>query len=569
MQTATLDTSCAQNFLSVTEQADLELIEVVRAGLTHQIDLKVSEAAFDEVARTPDVALRSHRLARLRAFGPVELPASRRPERDALADQLLTALFPHSQAGTTTFDHNHRDCIQLATHKLIGRDVFITRDRALRERAADASAFGIVVRDPAQALRELKASWPAVPDLASVTLRGFDPARDEAAVRDVLDPLAADYPAFHRWLDARFADRERTRITVGELRGEVSAAAVVVRKDDRVLKLAAFYVAPHARNAALGSHLLWSELRRWIHEGHEKVIVTISSRHADLLSFFAGFGFLVEGVSPRRYQDDTAEYVLSKHLLRERVDTEGLESFAASRAPLLFVGPRLGRPPARFWSWPGRASDPEFRWSGRSPDPELTALEDGAELIRWSIGDLERTLHPARFALDGRRALVVPIDRVWADALVEYVGQQRELERPGEATRLLLRPDNAYYAYPKSMEVARPGAPILLYVSEPVSAVIGEATLLEVERAEPDDLYLRFGGLGIYRPEQIRMHVMRSGPHAGKAVALHFGRYVPYPSPVTHGNMSRVLGRRFNPQGLTPVSYEDFERVRRTGGVQW
>ena len=46
----------------------------------------------------------------------------------------------------------------------------------------------------------------------------------------------------------------------------------------------------------------------------------------------------------------------------------------------------------------------------------------------------------------------------------------------------------------------------------------------------PRNLYLHYGGLGIYDLTQIRQHVIKRGPRAGKALALRFGSYVPSPA---------------------------------------
>ncbi|HEX8745177.1 MAG TPA: hypothetical protein VF712_18775 [Thermoleophilaceae bacterium] len=567
MLSATLDTSCAQNFLSPLEEADAALIQVIRAGIAGRLDLAVSDEAFEEVARTPDLRLREERLKRLRAFGPVALPAERHGERDALAGRLEHELFPGAQPGSRAEEHNRRDCRQLATHHLIGRDVFVTNDRALHAKRGDAAKFGIAITD-AHGLAQQVAAQPDAfgLQLSSITLRAADRDRDEAGIRRVLEPLAADYPDFSGWLTSRLRKAD-TRITVGEYEGRLAAAAISVRKDERVLKLAAFYVDAAARDSALGPHLLWSEMRGWVQDGFEKAYVTISSRHADLIGFFAGFGFLVEGVSARRYQDDTVEFVLGKHLLRARVEDAELDKFAEGQAPVLFALPGGANVPADRWAIAPAATTPRFEWD--HADGALVARDDESEVRRWTVAELERLLHPARFALSGRRALVVPIHRRWADSLVEYVGQQGQLSRSVDARRLLLRTDNAYYCYPKSLDAAQPGAPLLLYLTDPAKAIIGEARVFDAVIDDPDDLFVEFGGMGVYQPENIRGHVIRGGEHDGHALALRFSMYVPYPRPVPFAEVRALRGDGFNPQGLTTIGYEEYEAIRRSGEVEW
>jgi hypothetical protein len=569
---ATLDTSCAQNWLSTDETPDDALVELVAAALAGRLSVRVSEEALAEVARTPDEQLRERRLARLKAFGPLKLPAHRVGARENIAQDLHAALFPKATPGSRGDEHNWRDCRQLATHRLIGRDVFVTRDQGLLKRAEQARAEGIEVASSSAVLDRLEdeAREAGVVSYPSISVRDADPERDEAAVREVLVPLADDYPDFGAWLTGRLQDRERTRIRVGEFEGRVGAVALSGRKDARVLKLSAFYVADFARASGLGGHLLWSELRTWVRQGLEKVYVTVSSRHADLIAFFTGFGFLVEGISPRRYQDDTAEFVLAKHLVRERVEDGDLEEFARRYAEVVFwVPPRADVPPTR-WGLRPDAARPQLRWDLSDGSATLIACDGDTELRRWDLLDLERIFYPTRFALAGRQALLIPIQKQWADALVEYAHQQRSLSGGAASEKLLLRADNAYYCYPKSLPAAQPGAPILLYVNQPVGAVIGEARIFAAELDEPEELYLRYGGLGIYELSQIRSHVIKRGPRAGYALALRFGMYVPFTQPVSRSNMFEAMGRTLSgPQGVTPISFEEFEAVRRNGGIKW
>src|SRR5262249_27608405 len=162
-----------------------------------------------------------------------------------------------------------------------------------------------------------------------------------------------------------------------------------------------------------------------------------------LVGFFAGFGFLVEGMSPRRYQEDTAELVLGKHFVRERVTDEGLDCFASDRAAVVFQVPAEAEVGATGWGLHPDAQRPELAWNDEGDKLRLLALDGDKELRHWALLDLERIFHPVRFAVEGRKALMVPIEPKWADALLEHAGQQRELGRDPVSERLLLRADNA------------------------------------------------------------------------------------------------------------------------------
>lgn len=568
MDSLTLDVSCALNFLNSDESADTAVMALVRAGMTGTVDLVLSQEAFDEVAGTEDDELRAQRLARLAAFERLEPPASREHELDDLADDLLRALFPNSEPGSRTYDHNRRDCRQLAAHKMLGRSAFVTRDHKLLKRREAAAPYGIKIVAPSDALPSPAKPSGGDPALRSITLRRFVRNQDEGSLRAVLEPLGADYPDFDGWL-TKSIQRPQTRITLGESQGQVAAAAVTAPKDGRVQKLAAFYVADAMQGSGLGSHLLWNEMRDWIEHEIDKVYVTVSSRKAWLLRFFALYGFVLEGVSARRYNDTSAELVLGKHLLRRRIDEAARDAFAQEDAPVLFSLPPHVEVEDTIAAT-GQRFATAFGWTGAGRRARLVEHVGDQERRSWTLGQLEHILYPARFPAADREAIVVPIEPVWADRMVEFAARQASLLEPeAEERRLLLRTDNVYYAYPKCTEIAEFGTPILLYVKEPVSAIIGDARLLQVTRGGPDELFRQFGGLGVYNATQIADHVIPGGPNAGTALALRFGHYVAYREHVSLSRLHDLVGRKLTPQGLTPVSFEEYEAIRRTGGVEW
>jgi GNAT superfamily N-acetyltransferase len=453
---------------------------------------------------------------------------------------------------------------------LIGREAFVTRDERLLKGAEAAAKEGIDVVSPSQMVDRVASQMAAagLPSYPGISVRDADLGADESDIRRVLMPLAADYPDFDSWLTGALR-RDGTRVRLGEYDGQVAAVALSQAKGSGVAKLSAFYVDQDAQNAGLGGHLLWSELRTWARNEIDKVYVTVSSRHADLVAFFTGFGFLVEGMSPRRYQDDTAELVLGKHFVRERIADDTLQEFAEGTASVVFRVPGGVEAGPVTWGLHPDAQRPSLEWVGEGDQLRLLARDGETDLRSWRLLDLERAFHPARFAVSNRRALMVPIEPQWADALLEHAGQQRRLGQDPASERLLLRSDNAYYCYPKSLEIARPGTPILFYVSAPVSAVVGEARIYEAAVDVPEELFAAYGGLGIYRLPQIRSHVMSRGPKQGKALAMRFGMYIPFLHPVSKDELERIAGCRRVPQGLLTISFEEFEDVRRTGGLEW
>lgn len=570
MISVTLDTSCALNFLMTDEEPDDDLMEVISLALAGRVAANVSQEAFAEVERTTDADARQKRIARLKTFGHVTLPTHRATERDELTKTLHSAIFPDAQPGSRSNDHNWRDCRQLATHGLIGRDVFVTRDVRLLSGAQAAAHNGVVILSPKQLVERVAAELQAsgLTSYPGVSVRDADLQKDESDIRRVLAPLAADYPDFDSWLTGALR-KSGTRVRLGEYDHRVAAVALSQPKGSGVVKLSAFYVEEAAQNTGLGGHLLWSEIRTWARHEVRKVYVTVSSRHADLVGFFTGFGFLVEGMSPRRYQDDTAELVLGKHFLRQRIADADLDDFARGPATVVFSVPARADAGPAGWGLKPDAERPTLAWEGQSDQLTLVARDGGEETRAWHLLELERVFHPARFAVDGRRALMVPIEPQWADALLEHAGQQRSLGQDAASERLILRADNAYYCYPKSLDIARPGTPILFYVSAPVSAVVGEARIYEAAVDVPEELFAAYGGLGIYRLPQIRSHVMPRGPRQGQALAMRFGMYVPFDSTVPAPALEKIAGCRRVPQGLLAISFEEFEAIRRSGGLQW
>lgn len=573
MLSLTLDASSASNFLSIDETPDADLVEVLAAAVAGRVDARVTQETIAETARTKDEDLRLKRLVRLRIFRPLTVPSERVVEQEKLAADLHAAIFPDALAGSGNDENNWRDCRQLAAHRVVGRALFVTSDEKLLKRRDKAVPYGIEVVSASEVAARLRADQEKrAGDPPSITVRTGDRARDEAAIRSVLAPLAEDYPGFDEWVNKRVAMSDNSAIRVAEYQGQVGAVAISQAKDatGRVVKLGAFVVADFARKTGLGSHLLWTALRAWQRAGVEKVYVTVSSRKEGLLRFFTRFGFVIEGVSPRRYQDGTAEYVLAKHFVRERFTDEDLDRFIADYAIRVFAAAEAEEVSSIGWALYPLLPSPAFAWEGSGGDTAVVASggDTPGKRRRWSLGDLERIFYPVRFAVGTRKALVVPIERRWADALMEYVSQQPTLGRGQDEERLLLRTENAYYAFPKCVPLAVPGAPILFYVMQPVMRIVGEARIIDAEVGEPDYLYVHYGSLGIYGPEEIRERVQTKGGLTGQALALRFGAYTAFPEPVDPPTATSVLGRKFNPQGLTPISFEEFEAIRRTGGVE-
>lgn len=162
---------------------------------------------------------------------------------------------------------------------------------------------------------------------------------------------------------------------------------------------------------------------------------------------------------------------------------------------------------------------------------------------------------------------MIPIQPQWADALMEVTRSQGTLFQ--NADKLRLRTDNAFYCYPKMGPERLTGASALFYVSKSDKIVAGCARILECRIAEPEDLFVEFGDIGIYKIDNIREHVAkRGGKYAGCAMALKFAWWVPFPRPVTLEALRRDFGVS-HPQTVTPITYDIYERILEGGGIDW
>lgn len=575
MLAVTLDTSCCLDLYRGDATPDQDIVTLMRLALSGRVDVKISGVVEEEISAGGDAVRRELGLARIRTFPPLVLPAHLQGEADRLADELFQKLFPNSVSGTQTAEHNARDCRHLAVHSLSRRGRFVTLDKNLwAKRGVAATDYGIHISLPSEAVEELAGSVPAGAGIeATIAARPFQ-AEDEAELRRVLDDLRADYPDFDGWLTRSMADLEKTAIVVGEVDGKVAGAVIWKARgeDGRAVKLAAFRVDESARDSGLGSHLLFHALRAWVKTGVEVAYVTVSSDHAELVRFFANAGFLIQGIAPMRYTDDATEIIMGKLVLRRRITPDNLGEFGDMLTKLVFGRPG-GRedPPSddALWMLGPSAS---FPIALANPSRGTIELQDRAidkPLRRLTAFDLETLFHPLVVAVPERRALLVPIKPDWADRMLSYVGKQATLYGP-DSDPLLIRSDNAYYCFPRCAAEVDQRSRILFYVSTPISAVVGEAIILQAVTDYPEVLHSLFGGLGIYALPQIAGHAQKRGPRAGAALALRFGFYVPYPNVVTLRQLRRLLKQpRLTPQGLHPIDIASFEAIRLAGGLDW
>jgi len=301
-------------------------------------------------------------------------------------------------------------------------------------------------------------------------------------------------------------------------------------------------------------------------EGIEKVYVTVSSDRMHILPFFFEYGFRIEGISARRYGPGTSEFIVSKHLFYERVSEEALVGFLAAIEGSLFSIPEhdFEKDPCHWFMPPVEKSLTVRRSQvGKVSGIEIVATAGSDPPRSMSFNDFEALVYPARLALQERQAFMIPIRPQWADRMMEIPRDQGSLF--AETDKLRLRTDNAYYCSPRYGPELLRGSPVLFYVSSPDSKVAGTARILECHIEEPEDLFLRYGGLGVYEIANIQGHVRK---HDGKAMVIRFGWWVPFPYPVSLKDLQSDLGL-YHPQTVTALDFGTYERVLQKGGFTW
>ena len=565
MKVLTLDTSCVMNLMRLDEAPDEALLRLLRFGLEGRVSIAVTHVAATEVPPTHPSS--SYVRQRLAAFPERKVSPERVAEHEHLAAHIAKTLWPNAMPTSATFDHNLRDSRHLAAHKLSGGTVFVTRDEKMWKKVQQHPELGLLAKPPRDVVAELQkevgaASRPWRTDIA------VRPARDDdaEAIKALLAPVADLYPDFDTWLGKTLRE-QTTRVALGIVEGELAGVSVWKPKDRRVAKLATFFVAQDYRQEGLGPHLLFHQIREWVDARVEKVVVTVATRVANILPFFIQYGFRVEGASGRRYKAGESEVVLAKHFFYQRVAAADLESFVTSTLDVWAVPEHEALRDDANWFVQPRI---EQAISVGSVDRSIELRDrEGRPLRRFEVGQLEELFYPVRLGVDERRAFMIPIQPQWAARMMQKydatLPQMRLFNEPID--KLLLRTDNAYYCHPRYTPEDLRDSPVLFYVSESVGAITGMARILECEVASPEDLFVRFGDIGVYGLSKISGHVKKRGADRGCAMALRFGWWVPLPRAVKLAEL-RQLGLA-HPQSITAVTYSIYETILAAGGLEW
>jgi len=562
----TLDTSCVVSLISTREKCPPELLRLVRLAMDGQINVCVTEIVDKEVPQDGGesaIQRRAYIRSKLAQFPETRISSSRSAQRDELAQRFLGILWPNAEGNSRGYEHSKRDCLHLACHRLCGGDLFVTLDKGLARKArTHADELGIVVLEPAGALQRVEDQTPSAGADGvwdPVVRRALEDDRGD--VKDLLNPVRASYDDFDSWLGSALQGKE---VWVAQLNGCIGAVAVWSKKTDTTIKLATFFVGDDHRGRALGPHLLFHQLRHWIDMKISKVFVTVSSERLDALTFFLAYGFRIEGTSARRYKSTAVEFILAKHLFYEVVTDERVVEFLEQVGSQIFDLPtHQSVRNARNWFLPPSFGALRLAHDDSGSVTHVDVFREDGVARSIAISELEELLYPARFALRGRKAYMIPIKPQWADRLMDI--PRHQLTMLGSRDGLALRTDNTYYCHPYFAGHELCEAPALFYVSSPDQIVAGFARIVERTIAEPEDLFLKYERTGIYGLDEIRRHIKKSGPDQGCAMAIRFAWWVPFPRPVGLKEL-RAMGLH-HPQHIEAIDYADYEKLLAAGGV--
>lgn len=570
-QSLALDTSCVLNLLSRDEEADAALLRLFRFALQGRTTIRVTPIVEAEVPGHQDGDVSERALnrkfirERLGMFAVGEIASARQGQRDALAAQLLARLWPNVESGSRKWTHSMRDCQHIASLSLVGGGIFVSRDGELRRKAqARPEAVNVEVLSPDETLQRFPTPSLATATSSSPIVRAARPD-DADEISRLMEPIKSSYPNFDAWRQKALTGDKH--FFVAEVEGGIAGVAVWSKKDDQVVKLSTFYVGDEYQGRGIGPHLLFHQVRLWVANQVQKVYVTVSSERLHVLDFFFAYGFRLEGASTRRYKGGSPEFILSKQFYYERLSDESIDPFLNRVSSEIFSLPDEARisEPARWFMPPKQFMLGACRNAmGRAE--HFALIHEGREVRRLSLTELEEITYPARFHFSGREAFMIPIRPQWADAMMDVPRSQGSLFQ--NTDKLRLRTDNAFYCHPRMGPERLTGSPALFYVSQSDKLIAGCARILACRIAEPEDLFIEFGDIGIYDLDKIRGHVEMRGKYAGCAMALKFAWWIPFPQPVALATLRQRFGLK-HPQTVTPIDYGIYERILEAGGVTW
>ena len=598
-----LDKNCIIQYF---EKMDQSVIKVIRHALERRMDLAVTSRTSTDIERDKLEERKISMLRRLEQFPLLEMDSSVVSHDDykKLKHDLQNLLFPDLNENDPRYANKISDVEHLTAHTWHERDYFVTYDQHLLKRADEVQKqFNTWIATPSECLEEIEASLQKQLSIIgkgvspTIIIREFEPG-DRRDIFGWLCSFKNSYPKVDSWAKRTLDEAEKgeARCVVACVGDSIAGVAISKLKGDGVAKLSHFSLKDQFRGLAVGPHLLWHELQNWAAQKINLFYVTLASDMVgDLVGFFQRYGFASLGMAPQRYREGSCEFVMGKIFAYGQVDESGFEDFVRKHVIELFgcrivseidsgfiiqkvlveapiahrkeVGVRIVTEPGLTCEQINNISHDLVKKYGsgtlisfhsvleRPTFPNVTVLDSY---------DIECLFYPVELVQTDAKAVIIPIKRQWAEVLLEYPRPQEDLFPPSPS-RLLLRTDNVYYRYPTDFDILRRGTRILFYVTE-IHGVVGEAKIVVSKVDFPEQLYMEYGPIGVYRLSDIEQHITEKGENAGKALAIKFDWYKKYRRPVRLKDVREII-ESFNPQTAYKITWEQLERIREAGGV--
>lgn len=417
-------------------------------------------------------------------------------------------------------------------------------------------------------------------------------AKELPKVTATLPGLQELYPDFESWTDKKRVEinANHAEAYVATYGAENVGFALTTDKDRerKVRKISTLYVLPQHQHRGVGPRLPFGLIEKAARDGVEKLYVTVSEETREALEpLLSHYGFYIEGVSARRYRTGSSEWIWGKRLVHGRLRAEQLTAFVqryvleergfttSKTGPGTFEAtPRYGHFGGTPQSWlvvTTAAANPNPRYHAAVKK----ALETRLPLLFISIESLTETpaigkcldaldLEALFFPLYVERdveGLILPILEANVQRLIPSADQQQFFM----PTPVQLRTDNVFYRSPDRYSGLNRGSPLFFYETRRRSGksrLIGEGKLLEFVVDTPEELFARFGNLGVYSLDELRQSTGRKGTNKDKALALKFDWYREIPPPVLAARVKSLLPN-FNPITARRLSPMDVLELRK------
>ncbi|MGH2509891.1 MAG: hypothetical protein ACRDHZ_21130, partial [Ktedonobacteraceae bacterium] len=170
----------------------------------------------------------------------------------------------------------------------------------------------------------------------------------------------------------------------------------------------------------------------------------------------------------------------------------------------------------------------------------------------------EHRLWPLKIADANIPTLVVPIQRRWAEHLVDPLLSENGLF--ASDPELALNREGVYYRASKPAGFTAP-ARILWYVSQDPKQIRACSRLIEVRIGRPKELFKRYEHLGVFSLENI--YELCNEDVNAEIMVLHFDDTLPFPTPVPWSEVQAILQRAGcpgtfqSPHRITPEAFKE------------